>query len=97
MSNIMNDKSMESYDIPINYEERKAIQQSSNIFNQANFVKLDKYEAKTILYGAKTLRILVEENMSSYLEKSLIFRNNLFKQFMRVLDISLAVQIAYRQ
>mmetsp|Transcript_19741 Transcript_19741/g.14467 ORF Transcript_19741/g.14467 Transcript_19741/m.14467 type:complete len:168 (-) Transcript_19741:808-1311(-) len=49
------------------------------------------------MYGARTLRILVEEDYKAYLEQSMLFRTNLFKQFMRVLDLSLAVQMTFKE
>lgn len=54
-------------------------------------MKLDKFEAKTLMNCTKALMILVQSNVEKYLENELSFRTSLFKQFTYILDLSYQV------
>lgn len=60
----------------MNLEERSKLMSSNS---NPNSLRLDKYEAKTLLFSAKALHILIDEDINKYLDNTLLFRVTLFK------------------
>jgi len=66
----------ESYDLPISIEERAKM---NNYKFTKNSFKLDRLEAKTLLFCINSLNILIQKDIDRYLKKDLSFRTSLFK------------------